>query len=136
MPEHFTGKAERLEGRLALRANGCVTVVVGGVERMPLWPDKTTIVQQPGNPARHVVTLASGTTIAVDDSTGDAFSAAGIVDDNTGPFETQPGLPTKISSLLGYCGVEASPVAFPDAATFAVDGAQEVQLHQHTLEDG
>jgi len=123
MPEHFTGKAERLEGRLALRANGCVTVVVDGVERMPLWPDRTTIVQQPGNPARYVVTLASGTTIAVDDSAGDAFSAAGIVDDNTGPFETQAGLPTKISSLLGYCGVEASPVAFPDAATFAVDGA-------------
>lgn len=121
MRHHFTKDAVQLKARLALRPNGCVTVVVDGVERLPLWPDGTDVAQQPGQPDRYVVTLPGGMKLTVNGPSGDEFSARGIVDDNAGPFEAQAGdPPTKVGSFLAYCGVEALPVAFPDATTFTV----------------
>jgi hypothetical protein len=118
---HFAGAPVELRGRLALRANGCVTVVLNGVERMPLWPDGTEVVQDQGNLDRYVVTLPTGVRLGVDGAAGDAFSAHGIIDDNPGPFEDGDEPPGLVTSFLAYCGVKALPVAFPDAATFAVE---------------
>ena len=87
---------------------------------MPFWPDGTAVVQKPGDAIRYVVALPGGTTLNVDTSGGDSFSAQGIIDDSPNPFEVEAGLPTKISSHLAYCGIKASPVAFSDAATFSV----------------
>ncbi len=120
MPEHFTGKPVPLEGRLVLRPNGCVTVVIGGAERVPLWPAGTEVVQQSVSPDRYTVSLPGGTTMTVDSTTGDSFSAAGIIDDSSAAFEVEAGLPTKVSTFLAFCEVEARPVAFPDVTTFAV----------------
>ncbi|WP_144022875.1 hypothetical protein [Asanoa hainanensis] len=120
IPHHFTAPPKALEGRLALRANGCVTVVVDGVERMPLWPAGSEVVQESITPNRYAVTLPGGTRLVVSEATADTFTARGIVDDNPDPFEVEAGLPTKISTFLAFCGVTAAPVAFPDAATFTV----------------
>jgi len=118
VPDHFTGEAVVLEARLALRSNGCVTVVVDGVERMPLWPDGTDVAPKPGDLTHYVVELPGGITLTVDDASGDAFRARGVIDNNPGPFEVD-GVPAeKVASFLAFCGVEALPVAFPDAATF------------------
>jgi len=120
MPDHFTARPKPLEGRLALRANGCVTVVVAGVERMPLWPEGTDVVQESITPNSYAVTLPAGVRLVVSETAADAFTAHGIVDDNPDPFEAEAGLPTKISTFIAFCGVKASPIAFPDAATFTV----------------
>ncbi|GIF63192.1 hypothetical protein Ais01nite_12270 [Asanoa ishikariensis] len=120
MPDHFTAPSKALEGRLALRANGCVTVVVDGVERMPLWPEGTALVQESITPNRYAVTLPGGARLVASETEADTFTARGIVDDNPDPFEVEAGLPTKLSTFLAFCGVKAEPVAFPDAATFTV----------------
>ncbi|MEV4538685.1 hypothetical protein AB0J82_33390 [Asanoa sp. NPDC049518] len=120
MTDHFTAPPKALEGRLALHANGCVTVVVDGVERMPLWPEGTDVVQESITPNRYAVTLPAGVRLVVSETSADTFAARGIVDDNPDPFEVEAGLPTKISTFLAFCGVKAEPVAFPDAASFTV----------------
>ena len=124
VPDHFTGKTVPLVGRVAARANGCVTVVVGGVERMPIWPEGTDVAQDSGGGARYVVTLPGDKRLVADGESGDGFTADGVVDQNTGPFVTESGERSeKVQGFLDFCGVPAAPVAFPDAATFAVRGA-------------
>ncbi|GIF78386.1 hypothetical protein [Asanoa siamensis] len=120
MPGHFTGTPVELEARLALRANGCVTVVIGGVERVPLWPDGTDVVEETTDPRRYVVSLPGGLRLTVDTGRADTFVARGVVDGSSRPFEVEPGLPTAISSFLAFCKIVAQPVAFPDAASFTV----------------
>jgi hypothetical protein len=124
---NFTGKAVALNGKLALRPNGCVTVVVDGVERVPLWPDGTDVSdvsKDPERSKRYVVKLPGGLALAVDQTTGAEFSAVGVIDDNSGPFEREPDDPPgKVASFLAFCEVKDPPVAFKDATTFAVRGA-------------
>jgi hypothetical protein len=115
---HFTGPAERLPGRLTARANGCVNVVVDGVERVPLWPDGTEVASKSGD--RYVVTLPGGTKLRADGPDGDTFTAEGVVDDG-GDFMSEIGDPPgKVASFLDFCSVDAAPVAFRDAGTFTV----------------
>ena len=118
---YLVGKGVEMRGRLALHSNGCVTVVVDGVERMPLWPEGTKVFQDPGNLARYLVDLPGDVTLNVDNVSADAFSAAGIIgkDDATAGSQAEM-LPEKVASFIAYCGIEAAPVAFPDATTFAI----------------
>jgi hypothetical protein len=115
---HFTGPAERIQGRLALHPDGCVPVVVAGVERMPLWPEGTEVAQDPANLARYTVRLPGGLTLAVSTASGDAFTAEGVIDDSPAPFDGAVPPQSKVGSFLAFCGVKAAPVAFRDAATF------------------
>jgi hypothetical protein len=116
---HFTGPAERLTGRLTARDNGCVNVVVAGVERVPLWPDGTEVAAKSGD--RYVVTLPGGTKLSAEGPDGDTFTAEGVVDGG-GDFTSKVGDPAgKVASFLDFCGVDAAPVAFKDAATFTAE---------------
>jgi hypothetical protein len=113
----FTARPVPLNGRVAARADGCVTVVVDGVERVPLWPEGTTLEQRAEK--HYVVRLAGGVTLSANGGSGDRFEAAGIVHHESGtatPKSTDP--PGKAESFLAFCGVKAPPVAFPDATTF------------------
>ncbi|HWS34714.1 MAG TPA: hypothetical protein VN408_18480 [Actinoplanes sp.] len=124
VPDHFTGMAVPLSGRVAARTNGCVTVVVDGVERLPIWPEGTEVTEDSGGGTRYVVTLPGGLRLVADGGSGDGFTADGIVDQNTGPFLTASGERSeKIQGFLDFCGVPSAPVSFPDAATFAVRGS-------------
>jgi hypothetical protein len=118
---HFVGNTVTMQGRLSLHKNGCVTVVLDGVERMPLWPEGTNVSQEPGNLTRYAVDLPGDVTLNVDDVSGDTFSAEGVIDTNSASFGAEADDPPgKIASFLAYCGVEAAPIAFPDAATFVL----------------
>jgi hypothetical protein len=115
-PGHFTGPAERLTATLRARDNGCVVVVVRGVERMPIWPEGTDVA--PGSGDEYVVALPGGTKLSTGGADGtDRFSADGVLDGG-GDFTSDP--PGKVSSFLDFCGVAAAPLAFPDAETFRV----------------
>jgi hypothetical protein len=118
-PGHFTGPAERLTARLGVRDNGCVTVVVRGVERMPIWPEGTDVTPRSGGD--YVVTLPGGTRLSTSGADGsDTFSADGVLDGG-GDFTSEGGDPPgKVASFLAFCGVDAAPVAFRDAGTFSV----------------
>ncbi|WP_328477170.1 hypothetical protein OHA21_23820 [Actinoplanes sp. NBC_00393] len=107
----FTGPAQQMRARLTVEANGCVNVVVDGVERHPFWPDGTEVAEDPDDFERYLVDLPGDLRLA----TGDEFTASGIVAATPAPSTDPAG---KAESLLGFCGVEAAPVAFPDAATF------------------
>ncbi|WP_456787187.1 hypothetical protein [Cellulomonas sp. P5_C5] len=105
--QHFTGAPVPLTARVDVTSTGCVTVVVDDVERYPFWPDDTTVTELPDELGTYVVTLPDGTTL----TTGESFEGDGVVDDSTAPFEE--GL---VASLLGFCAIEAAPVAFFDAS--------------------
>jgi hypothetical protein len=122
LPEHFGTEPRRLTATLEGHRNGCVGIVVDGVERMPLWPDGSAVTQQPGQPDAYVVTLPDGTTVTADSAAGDTFSADGLVARDRGPFGADDAPPGKVDSFLGFCGIDAAPVAFPDAATFEPPG--------------
>jgi hypothetical protein len=115
-------KAVPMQARLVLYPNGCVTVVVDGVERMPLWPEGTDVHQKPGNLAQYQVDLPGDVTLNVNADSADTFSAVGVIDlDAT--VDSEVGNPEgKIGSFLAYCEIKTAPVVFPDAATFAVRG--------------
>lgn len=113
---HFTAEPSVYEARLALRPNGCVTVVIGGVERVPLWPDGSKVEQVSTDPVRYEVTIRDDLTLEVTEASGDGFTALGVVDDGTGPLLGPDQVPTKAESLLGFCGVPAAPIAFRSAA--------------------
>ncbi len=116
VPGHFTAEPGVYEGRLALRSNGCVTVVIGGVERMPLWPDGTKVAEVSLDPVRYEVTIRDDLTLNVTETSGDRFAALGVIDDGSGPLLGPDQFPTKAESFLGYCGVPAAPIAFRSAA--------------------
>jgi hypothetical protein len=105
---HFTADPIPVVARIGLTTNGCVTVEIDGIERLPVWPTGTSVDQDPDNFARYVVTLPDGATLA----TGDSFEATAVIDDNPEPFDPY----SYVGTFLGYCAVEALPVAFFDAA--------------------
>ncbi|GAA0467567.1 hypothetical protein Aca07nite_70910 [Actinoplanes capillaceus] len=118
--DHLTGPAKPLTGQLAARPDGCVTVVIDGVERFPIWPDGS-VVKQSGDEDHYLVALPGGVTLAADGTAGDTFEAAGIVyDESVTASATSTDPPGKAESLLAFCAIKAQPVAFPDAATFRV----------------
>ncbi|MCR6646994.1 MAG: hypothetical protein NVV70_02195 [Cellulomonas sp.] len=118
---HFTAEPAPITGRLVLHENGCVNVLVDGVERHPLWPDGTTVVDEgeggTGN-GRYVVTFSTGVTLHADPTAGDSFTAQGVVDDAAVPL-AQSDAQGKVGSLIVYCEAPGEPVAFADATTIA-----------------
>ncbi|MEV0899089.1 hypothetical protein [Actinoplanes sp. NPDC049802] len=119
--DHFTGAPRSLRGHLMSKPSGCVSVVVDEVERMPLWPAGTSVDEDPDKPGRYLVTLPGGTTLTAEGDTGTAFSADGVIDENTGPYLAEPGVPAeRITGYLAFCAVAAAPIAFPDAGTFDI----------------
>jgi hypothetical protein len=117
---HFTAPAQRLTGRLTVHDNGCVTVVLDGVERMPFWPDGTDVAGTVSG--RYVVTLPGGAKLAAEGTDGDTFSADGVIDGGGDFLSADGDPPGKVASFLGYCGVDAAPVAFRDAGSFRIPG--------------
>src|SRR5689334_8340216 len=77
---HFAGPASQLVGRLAVRPNGCVTVMIDDVERLPLWPDGTDVVDSEHDPGHYTIRIENGPTLTADSATGDEFVAVGTVD--------------------------------------------------------
>ncbi|MEU4625201.1 hypothetical protein AB0G04_35165 [Actinoplanes sp. NPDC023801] len=117
---HLAGPAKPLTGQVAARRDGCVTVIIDGVERIPIWPDGT-VVEQSGDEDHYLVKLPGERTLVADGTAGDAFEAAGIVYDESvagAPTSTDP--PGKAETFLAFCAVKAPPVAFPDAGTLRV----------------
>lgn len=115
---HFTARATSVTAHLAARPDGCVTVVIDGTERLPFWPTGTTVEQETGNHDAYVVALPGGTTLRAEDSGGDEFSAAVVVDDGTGPFTTADDeLSEKVAGFVAFCDLAAPAVAIPDAGT-------------------
>ena len=117
---HLAGPAEPLAGRLAARRDGCVTVIIDGVERIPIWPDGT-VVEQGGDEDHYLVKLPGERTLVADGTAGDAFEAHGVLYDESvasAPTSTDP--PGKVETFLAFCAVKAQPVAFPDAGTLRV----------------
>lgn len=103
---HFTGDPVPMTARVDVTSTGCVYVVVDDVERFPFWPAGTTVDQDPEDLDTYVVTLPGGTTL----TTGESFEGSGVVDDSTEPFDEG-----KVTSVLDFCAIDESPVAFFDA---------------------
>jgi hypothetical protein len=117
-PGHFTGRPVPVRARLAVTSTGCVTVTVDGVTRMPIWPAGTRVEDDPADPGHYTVTIPGGPTLKASGATGDTFDARGVIDDEGRPFDAGGTAPdNKVSGLLGFCAVQAAPIAFPDGST-------------------
>ncbi|MFE5337342.1 hypothetical protein ACFQ8E_15635 [Isoptericola sp. NPDC056573] len=120
--EHFTSGTTPLAGTLRALANGCLVAVIDGVDHVVFWPDGT-VAEDTGEPAgRYAVTLPDGRMLHADTTGGERFSAVGEVAASGGVIAVDPDHPDGdfAGSYLGFCGVDAPPVMFPDAATFDV----------------
>ena len=115
-PNHFTGGRRAVTATVRAQTNGCVTVTVDGVTRMPLWPSGTTAKDDGSPPGTYTLTIPGGPDLRATMDGGDGFSAVGVVDDG-GPRFAPEGEPDdgKIASMLGFCGIDAAPIAFFDA---------------------
>lgn len=119
---HFQSAPEPLAGALRALENGCLVAMIDGVDHVVFWPDGT-VVEDTGEPVgRYDVTLPDGRALHASTSSGDRFSAAGTMADSSGVIAVDPQRPDDdyAGSYLGFCGVDAPPVMFPDAATFDV----------------
>ena len=56
----FSGDPVPVQAELLVLGNGCVAVVVDAVERLPIWPDGTSVVQDPDDLDRYVVPCPAG----------------------------------------------------------------------------
>ena len=110
-PGHFTSEPVDVVARLGVTADGCVTVDVDGVERMPFWPQGTRVEEDPDDLGVYVVTLPGGASLR----TGDTFEAVAVVDDDAQPFGEESQPPGKVATLIAFCAVDSAPVAFFDA---------------------
>jgi len=114
--DHF-GTEGRLTATLQAHKSGCVNVVVDGVERVPLWPDGSSVAQVPGKPDAYLVTLPGGMSLSAGGTAGDSFTADGLIASDPGPFTGGTEPPGKVDTYLAFCAVDAAPVAVPDDAT-------------------
>jgi hypothetical protein len=101
---HFTAAPSTVTAGLVARDNGCVNVVVDGVERHPFWPDGTEVKQRSGTV--YEVLLPDGRTL----TSGETFTATAVIDGG-GDIDSE-----KISGFLSFCAVPAAPILFADAA--------------------
>ncbi|MFD6178154.1 MULTISPECIES: hypothetical protein [unclassified Isoptericola] len=120
--QYFRADPAPLDGELRAPENGCLVAVIDGTEHVVFWPDGTRAVDSGEPVGRYVVTLPGGTVLEADASGGDAFTATGVVADAGGVIAADPEHPDGdyVGSYLSFCGVDAPPVKFPDAATFVV----------------
>jgi hypothetical protein len=102
---HFAAAPSTVTAGLVARANGCVNVIVDGVERHPIWPDGTEVTQKSG--AEYEVALPGDRTL----TSGDPFTATAVIDDG-GHIDSE-----KISGFLSFCEVPAAPILFADAGS-------------------
>lgn len=118
----FPTGAVPLAGELRALENGCLVAVIDGVDHVVFWPDGTEAVDTADPVGRYVVTLPDGRSLEADVAGGERFSAAGEVAASGGVIAVDPERPDDdyAGSYLGFCGVDAPPVRFPDAATFDV----------------
>ncbi|MFE6971534.1 hypothetical protein [Isoptericola sp. NPDC057653] len=119
---HFQADPVPLDGELRAPEDGCLVAAIDGVEHVVFWPDGTEAVDSAEPVGRYVVTLPDGTVLEADATGGARFSAAGVVADAGGVVAVDPEHPDGgyARSYLSFCGVDAPPVMFPDAATFVV----------------
>jgi hypothetical protein len=123
-PDHFTGEPRPVEATLRAQPNGCVTVTVDGVTRIPLWPPDTSVEVDADHPDTYAVTISDGPTLRATAGDGDTLAALGVIDDG-GPRFAPEGQPDdgKIASFLGFCDIDAAPIAFFDAASITRAGS-------------
>ncbi|MEU4619798.1 hypothetical protein AB0G04_07450 [Actinoplanes sp. NPDC023801] len=115
---HFTAAPGTVTADLVARANGCVNVIIDGVERHPIWPDGTEVSQRPGG--RYEVDLPGGRTL----TSGETFIATAVID-NGGAIASE-----KISGFLAFCEVPAAPVLFADATSIERTESGPRYLHR------
>jgi hypothetical protein len=109
----FTGTPALLVGELRVTPGGCVTVLIAGVERVPLWPKGTRVAPEDDS-AGYTVDLPGSVTLKAGTTRGGGFEAVGVVGtEGTHTPELSPD-DSKLAGLLGFCGIPASPVAFFD----------------------
>lgn len=117
-PGHFTGAPAHVTARLAATTTGCVTVAVGGVTRMPFWPAGTRVEDSNEKPGNYTVSIPGGPTLKASRTTGDTFTADGVIDEEGRAFDAGGSAPdNKVASMLGFCAVRTAPIAFRDAST-------------------
>jgi hypothetical protein len=123
-PAHFTGDPKPVDATLRVTHNGCVTVIVDGVTRLPLWPRDTRVEDDVDDPGHYTVTIAGGVQLRATEDAGDTFAGLGVIDDG-GPRFALDGQPDdgKVASMLGFCDVDAAPIAFFDAASITRAGS-------------
>ncbi|MGW8567703.1 hypothetical protein [Isoptericola sp. NPDC055881] len=121
--KHFSEEPGPLTGELRALSNGCLVVTIDGVDHVVIWPDGTESVDAGVPVGRYEVTLPDERVLRADVRGGDRFTATGVVADSGGVVVVDLDHPDddQVGSYLGYCGVDAPPVMFPDAATFVVD---------------
>jgi|GEM_PF-567940 len=117
---HFADAPTAVQAQLVAWRNGCVTVLVDGVERVPVWPDGTVVAQDETDQDRYVVTLRDGRMLDAGRTEGDLFTADAVVDRSTAPYDDPTDPPGKVTTFLAYCDAGAAPVAFLDASTIRV----------------
>ena len=111
---HFTATPRSVTARLVLHDNGCVNVLLDGVERHPVWPVGTSVADQ--GDGRYLVTLSTGVALEAGPAEGDSFTAMGSIDDAAVPL-VDADAQGKVGSFLAYCRAPGEPVAFADADT-------------------
>jgi hypothetical protein len=62
-PGHFTAAPATVTAGLVARDNGCVNVIVDGVERHPIWPDGTEVTEKTITPLVYEVRLPGDRTL-------------------------------------------------------------------------
>jgi hypothetical protein len=117
---HFTRPSAPLKARILVRANGCVDVLIDGVDHVAIWPDETEVFDSEDDPGNYTVRLSTDLTLTGDADSGSDFEAIGVIDDSGKPFHDAQGLPGLVQQVVGFCDASGAPVLFSDASTFRV----------------
>lgn len=113
----FEAGARNVTAQLVLHENGCVNVISGGVERVPFWPDGSTVTQDGKDSGQYLVTVPGGTTLVARQHGGDTFTAQARTAP-AGSASSTTGAGSKAESILRYCVADGGPIAFDDPASF------------------
>jgi hypothetical protein len=116
-PAQFEAATREMKGELIVHENGCVNVISGGVERVPFWPNGTTVTQDSQDMSLYVLTLPGdiGVFLVGPQQRGDSFTARA---------RTAPALPDapvtegKAEGFVRYCSTQGEAIAFEDLASF------------------
>lgn len=121
--EFFDAEPTPMTAELVQHDNGCVLVIIDGVERVPLWPDGTSAKQDADNLSLYRVVLPGGAELLADTEPRPGFTAEGVISSTPGPYTQPPD--SAVDSHLQFCQVPAEPVAFPDAGSFDVQQSDQ-----------
>jgi hypothetical protein len=115
---HFTRPPTSLKARILVRSNGCVNVLIDGVDHVAIWPDDTEVFDSEDRPGNYTVRLSTDLTLTGDADSGSDFEATGVIDDSGEPFHDGQDPPGLVHQLVGFCDAPGAPVLFSDADTF------------------